>query len=214
MSKKNLARSTLEGGRHYRNRDDRRRSNAVVRHQARAVSSSLARQIDPEEAQYSPRAPVYRSFADKLSPAFRWLESQEGRPWNKVRSELTQRFDTRTTAGRHILFCHLLPSVEPWQFASRFHPMYVDRHGLLRRQSRRRVHRRDRPEPRVAAAVIDWSGARRVGERDGALFWFTPTEHGAFRQERRLSEPDAERFRALPEGFRRGVSPFTSEAAA
>jgi hypothetical protein len=206
MSKKNLARSTLEGGRSGFNRDERRRSNAVARRKARAVSRGLCCRIDPERSQYAPRLPVHRSFDDKLSPAFRWLESQVGRPWNKVQSELVQRFDTRTTAGRHILFCHLLPSIEPVPYASRFHPVYVDRHGMLRRSAPR--PRGEKPEPWVAAEVIDWIGARRVGERDHALFSITPTDHGAFRQERRLSHAEAARFRALPEGFRRRLSPL------
>ena len=67
----------------------------------------------------------------------RWLESQCGRPWSKVYAEVCERFDTRTTAGRHIVHDHLLGSV--WQGGivrdevQRDRHFIVDRHGILRR---------------------------------------------------------------------------------
>ena len=138
MSTKNLARTSLEGGRHHFNSWARRQSNVTVRHAARALSASIKNDDDATDALYPKRKSVWRSFDDKLAPAFRWLERQVGRPWNKVRAELTARFDTRTTAGRHILFCHLLPSVQkPSRHHSRHQPVYVDRHGLLQATSRK-----------------------------------------------------------------------------
>jgi hypothetical protein len=135
------------------------------------------------------------------------MQSQVGRPWAKVRSELFQRFDGRTTAGRHILFDHLLRSVQtggiarsPWWF-----DFQVDRHGILRtvqhpRQQWKRCPPAPLPEPE--SVLLDWIGTRRVGERDTHLFWFVPTPAGAFRQASRLDETDAARWRSLPIWFR------------
>jgi hypothetical protein len=103
---------------------------------------------------YRKRTKVYQGFDDKLGPAYRWLEAQSGRPWNKVRSELFARFDTRTTAGRHIVFDHLLRSVEREPHRSQHrHDMLVDRHGLLQKipYRRKRLSRRERAIRRAQA---------------------------------------------------------------
>jgi hypothetical protein len=213
MSKKNLARSALEGGRHSGNRSNRRHSNAVVRHLGRSLSSRLKSAEQAETAVYPQRTPVRRSFDDKLAPVFRWLARQVGRPWNKVHAELIARFDTRTTAGRHILFCHVLPSVlEPEPYFSRFRPVTIDRHGLLRANTAHRFARWQ-PEPSLTPDVADWLGARRVGQRDAHLYWFVLTEFGAFRQEKPLNAAEAARFRALPESIQNRISPWAFSEA-
>src|SRR5262245_32814527 len=104
MSTKYLARTVIEGGRARYNRYERRHSNSSERRKETVVSTQLLRSEEPGMAVYPVRKVVYKGFRDKLSPAERWLESQVGRPWSKVRSELFARFDTRTTAGRHIVF--------------------------------------------------------------------------------------------------------------
>jgi tRNA-splicing ligase RtcB len=110
MSTKNLARTVIEGGRYRGNAERRRSSNGQERTAAHQTSTLLRDRLDADAVVYAPRTPVRRSFDDKLGAANRWLGAQVGRPWNKVRSELCARFDARTTAGRHILFDHLLQS--------------------------------------------------------------------------------------------------------
>jgi hypothetical protein len=112
MSTKNLAKTVIEGGRYHGNKYDRRISSAEERVRARDFCKRAA--VDPEfaeEADIEGRQPVYKGFTDKLAPMYRWLDAQVGRPWSEVRSEVFQNFDTRTTAGRHITFDHLLRSV-------------------------------------------------------------------------------------------------------
>jgi len=46
-------------------------------------------------------------------------------------------FDTRTTAGRHIVFCHMLLWVEGVHRQRRF-AFTVDRRGILRRMTQQR----------------------------------------------------------------------------
>jgi len=206
MSTKNLARTVIEGGRQRGNRWFRRYSNGKERVAERQLSSCIARLDVIDVASYAPRKPLRPDFDDKLAPAERWMRSQVGRPWRKVQSELMQRFDTRTTAGRHIVFDHLLRSVQLDEVATRFRwfDFKVDRHGLLRELKRTRYQRpvlySALPEPE--STLLEWLAARRVGERDMHLYWFAPTPAGAFRQASPLDEVEAARWRALPKWFR------------
>ncbi len=212
MSTKNLARTVIEGGRWHRNRWDRRYSNAQERAHERVVSTGLLTAVDLDGRLYPQRRVVYRGFSDKLAPARRWLASQVGRPWSKVRSELFARFDTRTTAGRHILFDHLLEEVSTGAPDSVSYADYaVDRHGILRpnpaRRRRRSARRASLPEP--ASLLEAWLAGRRVGERGERLYWFVPTEFDAFRQANVLSETEAARWRSIPAWFRDNFDALT-----
>jgi hypothetical protein len=204
MSTKYLARTVIEGGRARYNRFERRYSNSCERSHEHTVSSQLLRSDEPGLVVYPVRKVVYRGFSDKLSPAERWLESQAGRPWNKVRSELFARFDTRTTAGRHILFDHLLQSVNLGQASTyRHYEFSVDRHGILRHHPRLRWRgTRYVPLPEPAVALEEWLAGRRVGAIGTRLYWFVPTPHGSFRQHRELGTEDAARFRSLPDWWK------------
>jgi len=134
MATKNLSRTVIEGGRSPGNTWERRESNRVQRSITRRVSGALVSGADADFTVYPVRKVVWRSFADKLGPANRWLASQVGRPWNKARSEIFARFDVRTTPGRHIVFDHLLPEVEGTR---RFRKDFVvDRSGILRKAKR------------------------------------------------------------------------------
>jgi hypothetical protein len=216
MSTKNLARTVIEGGRAHSNRWERRYSNARERAHERVVSAGLLTASDLDGVIYSPREVVYREFSDKLAPAERWLAGQVGRPWNKVRGELFARFDTRTTAGRHILFDHLLRSVNlgaPPTFGRvRF---TVDRHGMLRREAPYRPWRSARwePLPEPQRVLEAWLGGRRVGSRGERLYWFVETESGAFRQHHLLNDVDAARWYSLPKWFRVQFDAFSPPAS-
>jgi hypothetical protein len=212
MSTKNLARTVIEGGRAPFNRWERRYSNARERAQERTVSNQLLTSVELDDVVYPPRAVVSRGFRDKLAPAERWLGSQVGRPWNKVRSDLFARFDTRTTAGRHILFDHLLRSVNAGgQPAFGRVDFTVDHRGILRRNAPRRrwYFTRSEPLPEHADVLDAWLGGRRVGERGLRFYWFVPTQSGSFRQHHAMSEVDATRWRTLPAWFRRRLDAFT-----
>jgi hypothetical protein len=203
MSTKNLARTVIEGGRHRQNIWARRHSNAQERVSERELSVLLRDRLDPDAVVYRKRAPVYQGFDDKLRPAHRWLEAQAGRPWDKVRSELFARFDTRTTAGRHIVFDHLLRAVEhqPSHFPHR-HDMLVDRHGLLRKVPFRRKKAAREQLPETRAQIDAWLAGRRVVARDDSHFWLVPTKAGYYRQDKPLALVEVERWQALPAWYR------------
>lgn len=52
-----------------------------------------------------------KHFSDNLSPLRRWLRSKVGLHWDIVYSELSQKIETKTLAGQHLLF-HLLALVQ------------------------------------------------------------------------------------------------------
>jgi hypothetical protein len=178
MATKNLARTVIEGGRARFNQFERRHSSRVERACFRAHESRILHDLDVADAETEPiRKPVQRAFHDKLGPAYRFLSSRVGRPWNETHALLFARFDTRTTAGRHILFDHLLRSVthesDParFRFASRY-DYYIDADGILQRP----LYRRKRVRPRVDWRMLtQWLDQRRVGRVGEVLFWFVPT---------------------------------------
>jgi hypothetical protein len=205
MSTKNLARTVIEGGRYRYNKYLRRHSHGAARSHVHVLEHRLCTQDIADEAVFEEREYQGRDFRDKLAPARRWLRSQVGRPWDKVRSELFERFDTRTTAGRHILFDHLLRDVEDAKrgVLFRWYPFYISRHGILRYEEwkrpapRRWIHWL----PERESTLLAWLAGRRVLEHGEQLYWLVETRAGGFRQEHRLNEADVRRFRGLPKWF-------------
>lgn len=65
----------------------------------------------------------YKEFNDYLSPLFRWLRAQKGRPWAKVSSDMHTMVDSRKTTGAHV-WQHLQYMVET--------NVYVDEEGSVR----------------------------------------------------------------------------------
>jgi hypothetical protein len=70
----------------------------------------LPRDIEDLPGRESMRGPykqghysVAKDFGENLSPLFRFLDKQVGRPWDKVYSELCSTFDMRKTINQHIL---------------------------------------------------------------------------------------------------------------
>jgi len=137
MSTKNLARTVLEAGRMSSGTWGRREDNARLRNAVRTRLASLRDEDEMDDLSLPVFKKRNRHLDDKLGPPRRWLASQIGRPWDLVRSELFRRFDTRTTAGRHIVFDHMLHWVETGPRRSYLcgcRPDFrVDRHGILRR---------------------------------------------------------------------------------
>ena len=205
MSTKNLARTVIEGGRTRGSCWFRRHTNQRHRAHARDVLRKVEVTHEADDVTFKRREKAHKDFHDRLGPPKRWLERQVGRPWTLVHSELLDRFDTRTTPGRHIVFCHMIPWIEDDGRPSRWREFEVDRHGLLRKVQRERHWHGRRPQeplPLPQPELERWLGGRRIGERGGGLFWFTQTATGAFRQERRLDAAETARWRSLPVWFR------------
>jgi hypothetical protein len=135
MSTKNLARTVIEGGRGRWSRTDRRDRHGGDRTRIREMLAHLRDGDDWDGLAVPEHKDNVTFFHDKLAPAERWLASNVGRPWGKVRAEMFARFDTRTTAGRHLVFDHMLLSVSEHGGPTcgfRRRGFVVDRHGILR----------------------------------------------------------------------------------
>ncbi|MBN8612176.1 MAG: hypothetical protein J0L92_16395 [Deltaproteobacteria bacterium] len=217
MSTKDLSRSVIEGGRRRWNTWTRRRSHRVVRAEERVLERRiLARSADAEveDVEAWPLVSrVPREFFDRLSAPERWLESQVGRSWNRVRSAMLARFDTRTLAGRHIVFDHLSPTQqwgeEPgvWQVERvRFR---VDQRGILRRAPARIWPRLPLcADPEVIDAMSHFVGGRKLLLRGVHTYWLVPVERIEgirYRQHRALTPEELSRWRSFPVEIQRLV---------
>jgi hypothetical protein len=206
MATKKLSRTAIEGGRSGGNKRERRASNGPERARVRDGLRQVGRGGDDADG-WTPqrRAVVDADFADKLGPARRWLRAQAGRPWEKVWSELKLKFDPRTTAGRHLVYDHMLVWVD-LEGRGSWARFTVDAHGILRaidRGARERGRHWQLWEETDRARR--WMGERRVGARGGAWFWFVPSGRGegAFRQDRRLDDAELAVWLAFSDEVRR-----------
>lgn len=196
MSKKRLDRTVIEGGRTNSNKWERRQSHKDFRTRDRDFIKSVEHDTENwYDNDTEPTEKVYKNFDDKLGPMYRWLHSKVGQVWDAVRSEIAKKFDTRTTAGRHIVEDHLLRNVQEtddiWRYSYRFstppapnhsyykNDFYVDEDGYLRAKIYlgRRAARPKIPSIDLAK-LSDWLGGRVVGQVGNQLFWFVPTGAG------------------------------------
>lgn len=193
MSTKNLARTVIERGRVGHNKYERRQSNKEQRATERAYLTEIRK--DPEgfdECMLEERSPVSKEFNDHLRPMYRWLQAQVGREWSIVRSEVFQKFDTKTTAGRHITFDHLLSSVvetkSGWDKHGRFaedHAYYSQRHPsfyvdendtLCTGQQKAKYSYWSLPSKDELTLIAEQLAGRMIIMKEGKLHWFTPNE--------------------------------------
>ena len=199
MSTKRLARTVIEGGRSHANTFFRRNSHRVHRRQERQYLRAL--ELDPELAESVPppeRESVRRWHYDRLSAAERWLAARAGRPWRAVEGEILAAFDTRSIAGRHIVYDHLLPPrwrQDPrgvWWVSRRF-LFWVDDEGLLVAERRKRQRtpwhwkRRliDLAEAPISCRAASFAGEDRIGLRDHHAYWLHPATARFSKIERR-----------------------------
>ncbi len=197
MATKNLARTVVEGGRTVENRCERRQSHRSARVSERAFVRAILCDLEVAEARSpAPLRRIWKEFRDRLGPVDRWLRTHAGQRWDTVYSEFVGRYDTRTLRGRHLLE-HVISSVQVY-------PFKINELGILREPQwslgyRRSPGNRRCDDNREASEFV---GGRVVGARGGTMFWFVATFAGGeltgrFRQDRRLTKTDAQRWRAF-----------------
>jgi len=193
MGTKYLARTAIEGGRRSSQRDEEHEWTKSARvhwnqycNQIR-FDQELADSWQPDDR----KCDWHKEFDDKLTPIYRWLQSRVGRPWAEVRHEIKTRFDIRTTAGRHIVYDHLIDRIkgagskemsgydsDDWR---------IDENGILRglywKFNNQRKHRKRRnPIKRKAVRRRRWTNdqiwmffrGRQVTKVDGIWHWNDP----------------------------------------
>lgn len=194
MSTKKLERTVIEGGRY--NTTERRNSHKYNRAAEKLYVHNVI--LDPEyaEGHVAPVAdPICKEFSDKLSAMYRWLNAQVGRPWSEVRSEIAKKFDTSTTAGRHITYDHLLRSIvatnsgwdrrgnnlwDPESKRGRYrHDYYVNQDGILT-QGEGQWKRWRSANFKISDEYREWftnfMAGRMIAEKGGKLYWLAPSE--------------------------------------
>jgi hypothetical protein len=149
---------------------------------SRAYLRTVARDPAAADEVADPQRAVARPcFADKTSPMYAFLDSRVGKSWAKTYALIRERFDVRTTPGRHILQGHLLAEIalhgknSLTRLGSRYSRYYVDRGGVLRKTPRSpRRHRPPEPTGPSGFVVAAWLGNRKVGRMGARLVWFVP----------------------------------------
>lgn len=185
MSKKNIARTAIEGGRSGYSKHERRESSQHERVKVRAMIA--ASHGDPEafdDVVIPKRRWAFKDFQDKLSPVRKWMDDRVGKSWNKTYSLMKQKFDSRTTAGRHIIYDHMLRDV--WMSSdysdnyAKYHRYYVDDQGILRKMpSWRKDNAKVAEKLRVEKIEVEqWLDKRLIGKIGNVLYWYNPTVRG------------------------------------
>lgn len=181
MSTKNLARTIIEGGRRSVSKDARHDSNVKNRRAINQFCHTLGN--DPEswdDADIPLRRKYYKEFDDKLGPVYKWLDSKVGQRWDDVHSLICSTFDTRTIAGQHIVYDHLIRSVQTSLPVDRYnyYKWFVDENGDLRAANRTKRSRYGKPVYSMSE-LRAWTGFRKVIDHGNAQFWTAePTRIG------------------------------------
>lgn len=182
MSKKNLSGTAIEGGRSGYSKNERRESS---RHERANMHTLIAgAHGDPEafdDVVLPQRKKAYKDFADKLNPVQRWMDDRVGKSWNKTYSLLKKKFDSRTTAGRHIVYDHMLRDV--WTSPDRtsefaqYHRYYVDIRGIMRKMPSWRQENEELAQKLRAEKIQieKWLDRRMIGKIGNVLYWYNPT---------------------------------------
>lgn len=186
MSKKNLSRSILEGGRHSGNKWDRRDSHRKERQYGKRFTDYAINDEEMGDGRVArARNRVYKGFDDKLAPIYRWLRSKVGEPWNDVYSELRSKFDTRTIAGKHIVQDHVLSSVQigedinDWRGGRYF---VVRQDGILNLGDKNRWQKTYPKDPHEdlkkigGNALLRWAGSLKVMDYGAVQYWAVPID--------------------------------------
>ncbi len=92
----------LKTGIHFRDYDDARGSHYSLPKRGKMLMGD--RDLGPHDES--------KDFTDRLGPLRRWVQSQVGRNWDWVYSELRQTFPNTNEQNHHLLETHLLHEVE------------------------------------------------------------------------------------------------------
>lgn len=187
MSTKKLSRTIIEGGRRNGYKHERKQSLRSARRISKEVVKYSKKHSDDFcEVNYPKRkhSSYYdvEKFYDKTHPTERWMESRVGKSWNKTYSMLREKFDIRTTPGRHVLLDHMLRSVWTSQDRSTLlaqsYEYYVDGQGILRKNANRRNRYNNGEWNKIHVErneLGDWLQGRLIDKIGEVLYWFEPT---------------------------------------
>jgi len=111
---------------------------------------------------------------DRLAPLERFLESNAGRSWDDVHSEIREHCDTRNIRGQHLWEHAVKDVLYPYLYGGVRYGAYVDDEGIL--QYRRRP-KRPLPPPRITVLPVNedvWYGWFPFVNHDGKKYRVQP----------------------------------------
>lgn len=186
MATKKLSKTIIEGGRTGESKWTRRNSSKTERAAVRNALTACHNDPDIYDIVTLPkRTKAYKTFDDKLGVIDRFLESRIGKSWNKTYAMICEKFDTRTTAGRHIVFDHMLASI--WLHQDQITERYRHYEYCLDKQGRLQKTKEGTPWFRLTKAerkqriaenekkqqvLMDWLDGRRIGKIGNVLYWW------------------------------------------
>ncbi|OGL74440.1 hypothetical protein A3E39_04165 [Candidatus Uhrbacteria bacterium RIFCSPHIGHO2_12_FULL_60_25] len=202
MSKKNIIESALEG-RASPIAFERRETTRVERMTVRAVLRKIS--VDPSLADELPlpeRDGIYRDFSCRATAASRWLARKAvSLTAEEIRGLLMRSFDTRTFAGRHLVFDHLMPRNYDGRWRTLARDCVFDEHGVLIRADTQIRSRRAPKKLRIRARqwLATIAPMERIGTQNGTNCLFTATDrYLEYRPVRPLTADERSLWRALP----------------
>lgn len=182
MSTKSLQRTPLEAGHTGHHNAANKIERASIRAKTRQAVGKLKH--DSEEDFFVPEPKVSVEHDDRLGAIKRWIRSQVNRPWNKVFSEIKERFDARSLAGYHIIYGHLIHSVlthaEYELHKKRYanYPysrdmLYIDKHGILKLAKAKKlgIPWRESKEYKLKVEKAAWLAGREICLQGAIPFW-------------------------------------------
>jgi hypothetical protein len=191
MSTKKLSRSLREAKRTTHDKFEGDYYNKRLRVKERAYLSDLKKNLDNSDEIPTPKREVTgkRFCWLNLNPAFRFLQSNTGRPWNDVYSELCEKLpEIKDIASSLSYWIEVTPRNPPksgeldedYTTSYYKYTYYVDGEGILRRKN---TVRRKHFESFDTNKICSWLKGRVVGYNGKKLYWYIPVSSSAFADE-------------------------------
>ena len=176
MATKNLARTAVEAGRYKSYKDERDQEKRIRRREERELLNKV--RLDPEayDELSTPKETTLGkrgAQGENLGAVYRYLDSNVGRNWDTVYSEIRERFDIRAINAYHIVMDHMVGMVQTADDPryQRYYRYYVDKQGRL--QANKDKPRKNKRKPVVFDhnQFYNFMGNRRLKREGDKLFW-------------------------------------------
>ena len=199
MSTKRLSRTLLEAGTYHGSRKRIQKENTTNRHLERQRLHELTGSPDADLMEAPSPKPSRGAISrdDKLAPIIRFLNSAVGRNWDKVLSEIRQKFPINSLQGMHI-WGHIENYIERGQNGprplARWARFYLDQQNRLQRTPKKPRKRWSVPDG--ADEAIDWLNGRRLVQQGAEWFWLDDLagaaafSSGTWRQGKKLTKAE------------------------
>lgn len=224
MSTRKLSRSIVEGGR--ANRSERRAEIKSERAEQKAFLAKCV--LDPEysdEDFITEMRPVRKEFNDRFGAFTRYIDSNIGRSWNNVYSELKEKFSEESMKDWHMML-HMKQSIDihgEYKVGFYWPTYYVDSDHILRKRKKEKFKFKADLSQERANDIVRWLDKRFIHMVDGVLYWYVRenreetvqvtayyariaysiySNNSYAREDGRLTPEEVNYFRALPERVR------------